>query len=298
MILLVGTERGLFRVTDDKTVEPVVSDSAARSVTGDWAVLDDRVVHLASKVSATFEGVVPYCLAGLPDGDALVGTSRARLFRVSRATGAATPVESFDAIDGRDSWYTPWGEPPDTRSLAVLPDGGVLVNVHVGGVWRADATLQSWREVVEVEDDTHQVVAAAGGVVVAAAAVGVGESDDGGVTFDWSDRGLHGSYCRAAAVAGRTILVSASTGPFTTEGAVYRREVGDVAAPFGRLGPAAGLPERFDGNVDTGQLAASGDVAALGTDDGRLFLSTDGGARWRLVADDLPPVRSVVLASA
>jgi len=48
-------------------------------------------------------------------------------------------VESFDAMDGREAWYTPWGDPADVRSISVARDGALHVNVHVGAS-RARAT--------------------------------------------------------------------------------------------------------------------------------------------------------------
>ena len=51
----------------------------------------------------------------------------------------------FDAIPTRSGWTTPWGGPPDTRSIAIGP-AGLFAGVHVGGVWRREAT--GWTEVV------------------------------------------------------------------------------------------------------------------------------------------------------
>ena len=194
----------------------------------------------------------------------------------------------------RDQWYTPWGGPPDTRSITVTPDGTPLVNVHVGGVWRGEDD-GTWREVVDVENDTHQVLAAGDGteVVVAAAAVGFGQSEDGGRTFAWSTEGLHDTYCRAVAVADDVVLVTASTGPFTKHGAVYVRPL-DGGDRFTRCDN--GLPEWFEGNIDTFQLAARESVVALGTDDGRVFVSQDAGTSWDLAAAGLGAVRCVAIA--
>ena len=203
-------------------------------------------------------------------------------------------VESFDRIPTRDEWYTPWGGPPDTRSITVSSDDDVLVNVHVGGVWRARPADGAWEEVIDVENDTHQVLAAEDGQTVAvAAAVGYGQSDDGGRTFSWTTDGLHDTYCRAVAIADDVVLVSASTGPFTRHAAVYLRAVDDTGR-FVRCDN--GLPEWFESNIDTFQLAASGSVAAIGTDAGQLFVSQDAGASWDLLVDGLGPVRSVAVA--
>ena len=96
--------------------------------------------------------------------------------------GRQTPVESFEAIDGRDAWYTPWGDPADVRSIAAALDGTLHVNVHVGGVARSRDAGRSWAPTVDIESDVHQVLAhpARADVVLAAAAAGFGLSRDGG----------------------------------------------------------------------------------------------------------------------
>lgn len=267
----------------------------ASALSGDWVVLDNHAVGTFDG-SATFEfpELSVWCVAEV-DGGALVGTAEARLFRVD-PSGSVEPDESFDAIPTRGEWYTPWGAPPDVRSLAVTGDGDELVNVHVGGIWRRAAGHDGWEPVVEVDADVHQVVTApepGSRVVVAAAAIGCGVSADG-TTWRWSDEGLHASYSRAAAIAGDTVLLTASTGPSTRCGALYRRPL-TADEPFERC--TNGLPESFPYNLDTFSLAALGEDVALGTRDGRLFVSADAGRSWDLAADDLPEIRAVELNS-
>jgi hypothetical protein len=57
-----------------------------------------------------------------------------------------------------------------------------------------------------------------------------------------------------------------------------------------------GLPEWFEGNIDTFQLAARGSVGALGTDDGRVFVSQDAGTSWELVTSGIGAIRCVAIA--
>jgi hypothetical protein len=160
----------------------------------------------------------------------------------------------------------------------------------VGGVWR-DAGDGTWTEVIDVDSDTHHVLAVDHHVVVAAA-VGFGASEDNGRTFRFTTDGLHASYCRAVAISGGYVLVTASTGPFTKQGAVYRRPL-DSDEPFVRC--ANGLPDWFEDNIDTFQLAARGTDVAIGTYDGRLFHSRDAGASWTQLADGLDAIRCLAL---
>jgi hypothetical protein len=94
-------------------------------------------------------------------------------------------------------------------------------------------------------------------------------------------------------VCGDPVLVSASTGPRGGRAAIYR---GTLDGPsFERS--QQGLPEWFEDNIDSYWLDAipSGEFAAFGTSDGRLFGSTDQGATWAEVASGLPSIRCVLV---
>jgi photosystem II stability/assembly factor-like uncharacterized protein len=229
------------------------------------------------------------CLARTPAG-LLVGTSDARLFRL-RAE-ALEPVDSFDQVDEREKWYTPWGGPPDSRSIAVDPAGAIYVNVHVGGIVRSTDGGQTWQPTIDIDSDVHQVIAVDGrpGVVLAATAQGLAASDDSGDTWTFHTDGLHGSYCRAVAVAGQTLLVSASEGHRGRRAALYRRPLGSTE-PFERC--ERGLPGWFGSNIDTHCLAGAGPAVAFGTEDGDMYRSEDAGETWETIATGLPPVRCV-----
>ena len=288
--ILLGTANGLARL-DGAPARDLewLTKGDVRTIGGRWAIVDEAVVAVDEPDLVIPVDPKPLCLAATAAG-VLVGTAEARLFVLPPGARTAEPVRSFDQIPTRDQWYTPWGGPPDTRSIARTADGAALVNVHVGGVWH-DRGDDTWSEVIDVDADTHQVLAVDHRVVVAAA-IGFGESDDNGNSFRFTTDGLHASYCRAVAIADGYVLVTASTGPFTKQGAVYRRPL-DSDAPFARCW--AGLPEWFEGNIDTFQLAAKGATVVIGTYDGQLFVSGDAGASWRLVADDLDRINAVAL---
>jgi hypothetical protein len=227
----------------------------------------------------------------LPDGEeALVGTSEAHLYRVG--PGRADRIETFEDVDGRDGWYTPWGGPPDTRSLAGLLGGTVFANVHVGGIPKTTDGGTSWRPTIDVDADVHQVITHED-LVLAACAPGLAVSSDEGRTWRIDADGLHGRYCRAVAVSVDSLLVSASTGPFSKQAAVYRRPLRSDA-PFVKA--VDGLPEWFGSNIDTHCLVADGSRVALGTGDGEVWLSQDRGGSWQLVAKGLPGVSCLVLS--
>jgi hypothetical protein len=290
--ILVGTSAGLEAVTGETghVSEPIVALAAGANAR--WALVGHgdllRSDNGAWERVASLEGYRGRCL--LPTDEALlVGTSEAHLFRLTR--DALELADGFENVDGRGDWYTPWGGPPDTRSMTVDPAGTVFVNVHVGGIVRTrDGT--TWEPTIDIDADVHQVTAAPDGTVLAACARGLATSGDGGDTWEISDDGLHGSYCRAVAVATDSVLVTASTGPFSEQAAVYRRSLRG-GEPFERCGE--GLPEWFPSNLDTHCLAARETLVAFGTDQGEVWVSDDEGRTWKRAAEKFPAVTSVLI---
>ncbi|MGH9286208.1 MAG: WD40/YVTN/BNR-like repeat-containing protein, partial [Acidimicrobiales bacterium] len=220
----------------------------------------------------------------------LVGTEQGHLLRV--AGGAPQPVDAFERAPGRERWYTPWGAPPDVRSLAEV-DGAVLVNVHVGGIVRS-VDLEVWETTVDIDYDVHQVIPVPGrpGWALGAAAVGLLVSTDGGRSWAVETAGLHATYCRAAAATDAWVVVSASAGHRGDRAALYRRPL-DGSAPLERC--RDGLAEWFASNIDTGCLVAAGSTVAAGTAEGQVFQSDDDGLTWATVASGLPRVRALAL---
>jgi photosystem II stability/assembly factor-like uncharacterized protein len=301
--VLAGTDEGLHLF--DRAGAARVDALAGRDVRalaegpgGWWAIVGGRELwrsaegHSWSRV-ATVARRKATCLAAT-SGGLLVGTARAHLVRLER--DQLVPVPSFDEAEGRAEWYTPWGAPADVRSISAGAAGEVYVNVHVGGVVRSTDGGATWRPTLNIEHDVHQVLArpAHPGFVLVAAADGFGLSEDGGDTWRWDNAGLHAHYCRAVALADDTVLLSASTGHRGRRATVYRRQLdgGERFEPC-----RIGLPDWFADNVDTGCLAACGRTVVLGTEDGCVFLSADGGERWEAVAKGLAPVRAIGLGS-
>ncbi|MGH9015647.1 MAG: WD40/YVTN/BNR-like repeat-containing protein [Acidimicrobiia bacterium] len=292
--LLVGTEDGLVEVDGSRRRELDGHRVTALSGAG-WAIVDGTTVmhrippggwHKWLEFGDAGSGHLT-CLA--PRGDEVfVGTSGGQLMRHRRDESPhLQPVPSFDTVDGRQQWHAVGSSKPYVRSITATADGVLLANVHVGGIPRSTDGGQTWHPTIDVDADVHQVRAhpERPELVLAAAAVGLCVSRDGGVTWTVQTEGLHATYCRAVAVAGDAMLVSASTGPFTDRGAIYRRSL-DGDGPFERVS------DWLDGNVDSGRLVAFSDQVAFGDPDGRLHFSDDYGATWT-VRDDVPPVTAL-----
>src|SRR5437867_7248172 len=277
-MILVATDEGLYHVNGGGAAR--VDELAGREVRalatggGWWVIVGGRELWRSAEgerwsLAATVPRWKATCLAATPAG-LLVGTARAHLLRLERERLEVD--SSFDAADGREAWHTPWGAPADVRSISSGADGAVYVNVHVGSVLRStDGGAGGRRPALEIEHYVQQVLAVAErpGLVLVAAADGFGLSPDGGDTWRWDNGGLHAHYCRAVALAGDTVLLSASTGHHGRRAAVYRRRLED-GERFERC--QARLPEWFPDNVDTGCLAARERTAVIGTEDGSAFL--------------------------
>jgi hypothetical protein len=254
-----------------------------------WAILDDHEVWHTAAMDwwfhvATLEELRGNCIADTVAG-VLVGTSHAHLLRVSGP--GVERVDAFDEAPGRDGWYTPWGGPPDTRSIAEN-DGVVFANVHVGGIVRSRDRGDTWEPTIDVDADVHRVWVDVRGVY-AACARGLAVSRDSGETWTVESDGLHAPYSRGVTMCGDTVLVTASTGPHGGRAAIYRASSG--GGPFERC--RRGLPEWFDDNIDSSWLDAMPELAAFASSDGRVFASSDEGASWDEVASGLPSIGCV-----
>ena len=298
MNIAVGTKDGLHRAGNGQAAELSGRD-VAQIVVDDavwWAIIDGQEVWQSAdgrrwEQVASLEALIANCLLPTAAG-LLIGTSEAHLYSVEG--GSVRRLDSFDTAPGRESWFTPWGGPPDVRSISGTPSGAVYANVHVGGVVASADGREGWSPTLEIESDVHQVIYdRASDRILAAAARGLGSSEDGGENWTFETAELHAPYCRAVAISGETVLVTASTGPRTNRATVYRKRLG----ANGTMEKCTdGLPSWFPTNIDTHCLAASDDSVAFGTSEGNVYLSSDQGLTWEQVADGLPTIRCVVFA--
>jgi hypothetical protein len=293
---LVATREGLHPFDDQG--RPGEVQHLGRSVTAVaparsdlWAVVEgSQIWHDAGtgwRTVVDLDRSRATCLASI-DEDVFVGSSEARLFRIDGET--LEPVSAFDGAEGRSTWYTPWGGPPDIRSIANWDDD-IYVNVHVGGILRSRDRGETWTPTIDVDADVHQVTTAEG-LVLAACAGGLAASTDRGTTWSFRTEGLEARYSRAVAVCGEAVLVSSSNGPRGGRAAVYRADRAD-----GTLERCLAGPGWFDDNIDSYCLDAlpDGSFAAFGTSDGRVYASADAGSTWDERASGLPPVQRVLV---
>jgi hypothetical protein len=268
-----------------------------------WAIINRRSVWHRSPEGEWFPIGSGYqcrfnCLLPM-DGTVLIGTSGAHLMRIHE--GRFQYLDSFDQAEGRETWYTPWGGPPEVRSLAINSSGDLYVTVHVGGILKSRDQGQSWQPTIDLHADVHEVktIADRPNLVLAATAEGLAWSEDRGESWQFDRANLHATYARAIAICDETeeatILMSASLGPHGSKSALYRRPLQQPGA-FQKC--HQGLPEWFSDNINTGCLATWGNWAVFGTEAGQIFRSNNAGLTWEQIASGLAPIRCLSLASS
>jgi hypothetical protein len=300
-ILVATWCNGLFSVTGTRVHHELADQSVCSLVTdgrgGVLAIVDRHSLCRRSADGewteiAKSEFELSCCV---PVGNIVfVGTDDVQVVRVDR-DGVQQRLTGFDTVEGRDRWYAGaavidgrlMGPPLGIRSMATTCDGAVLLaNVHVGGVPRSTDAGLTWQPTIDIDSDVHQVCAhpTRPEIVVAAAGAGLCISHDAGATWTIEQQGLHAHHCSAVAFGRNDIFVSASTDPFATQGAIYRRQI-DSNGPLQPLG--GGMPEWIDGIADTNCIAARDSVVAVIDWSGRLYVSHDDGATWSCSLDGL-----------
>lgn len=282
MDLVIGTTAGVFDLEGKARSGASLVSHVARSGEDWWAVGEEGLIRNGEVVATPPAGAVLQCVAPGPDR-VWVGADSARLYYLD--TGELVEEEKFTEAPGRDAWHTPWGGPPDVRSLSVGPDGALYVNVHVGGILRHAG--EGFTPTVDIAADVHQVLAHPDrpGVVAASTARGLATAGNGS-DFEFRTDGLAHSYCRAVAVDGDTVLVSASRGPRGGEARLYRSLL-----EGGVLEPCEGLPT-FEGNIDTHCVLGRPSAYFVGHGP-QVWVSTDGGDGWEAATDGLPSVTAL-----
>jgi len=217
--------------------------------------------------------------------EALIGTEGAHLYRLKGDEGPATRIDSFDALEVRNEWHTPWGGPPAVRSLAGTSEGWVYADIHVGSIMRSPDGGASWAPVTpSLNEDVHQVATcpADASRVYANTANAVYISEDRGQSWTRRAEGLSARYGRAIAVHPEDpdlILATVSDGPRgeNVHGKLYRSEDG------GRTWQQVkdGFPESTKGNIDTHGVTFTPDGLAWAAADDTLYVGENRATEWK-----------------
>jgi hypothetical protein len=309
-ILVATWGDGLFAVTGDGCTQEIASQPvralASDGRGGALAIVDQHSLRRRAPggewaTVATSEFELSCCMA--VRDTIYVGTDDARMLRLSHGGGVLDPIEAFDRVPGRDTWFAGsaivngqrMGPPLGIRSVAANSNGSILfANVHVGGIPRSMDGGRTWQPTIDIHSDVHEVRAhpANPDIIAAAAAVGLCISRDSGATWIIEREGLHAPHCSAVAFSGDDIFCSASTDPFAAEGRIYRRPV----KPDGSLiAVEGGMPAWTEGKSDTGCIAANGSSIAVADWSGNLYCSDDFGRAWSRRSTKLPTPSGVLI---
>lgn len=286
MDLLIGTEAGVFDVGGDALLQGSRVNHVVRHGYDWWTVGEDGLLRNGEVMAPPPPGTTLNCVSPAPER-VWVGADSARLFYPNG--GRLLEDRRFAEAPGRESWHTPWGGPPDVRSMSLGPEGTLYVNVHVGGILRYEDS--DITQTLDIAADVHQVVAhpERPGVVVAATARGLAWTEDGR-DFAFRTDGLAHTYCRAVAVYGDKVVVSASRGPRGGDARLFHGSL-----EGGPLRPCEGLPT-FRTNIDT-HCVTVGPAGCFVGNGGTVWSSLDGGDTWEVAAGDLPTITSLTLGA-
>ena len=312
-MILIGTEAGLvgldddgnerFRVLDERKISYVRTDTGGRVL----AIADDSDIIAAPSMEAADRDEAWNTLGSPPDtrancladlaGELFIGAADARMWAMPCEGGEPERIDSFDTGPTRDEWDTPWGGPPDVRSLATIAgdEPAIYADIHVGWIVRSLDLGETWTPLRGgLHRDVHRVNShrLAPERVYAANAQGCFISEDRGANWrqhlepfkprnyqrcvmpDFDDPDL--------------FLCTVSLGPHPDgdtgcEAMIYRTE--DSGENWEKA--HAGLPEHFYHNINTHMLAASvqrPNVFAFHDADESVYLSTEAAKEWRRIA--------------
>ncbi|MFW5868801.1 MAG: WD40/YVTN/BNR-like repeat-containing protein [Armatimonadota bacterium] len=312
-MILIGTGDGLvgldddgnerFRVMRGSEISYVDTDAEGRVL----AIADESEIVAAPSMGeagsdggwaslGSLPGARANCLAQLA-GLLFIGAEDARMWVMPAAGGEPERIESFDAVPTRDEWDTPWGGPPDVRSLATIAgeSPAIYADIHVGWIVRSLDLGESWTQLKGgLHRDVHRVNShrSAPDRVYAATAQGCFISEDRGETWEQHLEPFEPRNYQRCVMPDfedpDTFLCTASLGPHP-EGETGCEAMIFRTADGGETWESAheGLPGHFYHNIDTHMLAASiqrPNVFAFHDAEESVYLTTDAACEWREIA--------------
>lgn len=311
-MILVATQSGLvavdddgnqrFRVLEGREVSYVSTDTDGRvlAIADESEIVSAPSIEYAARddgwsVLGSLPGARANCLADLA-GRLFIGAEDARMWVMPSEGGEPTRIESFDAVPTRDEWDTPWGGPPDVRSLATIAGDSPVIyaDIHVGWIVRSFDLGETWTQLQGLHRDVHRVNShrLAPDRVYAATAQGCFISEDRGESWEQHLEPFEPrNYQRCVMPdfdAPDLFLCTASLGPHP------KGETGCEAMIFRTVDAGEtwenahnGLPEHFYDNINTHMLAASAQrpgVFAFHDAEESVYMTDDAGAEWRKLA--------------
>lgn len=272
-LLLQGPE--IRRVAEgDRLVVAALADGGVMILDG------DEVKKFQSGIGDRIDSL---CIIKESPLDLILGTTPPHLYRL-RGEEPADRIKSFDDLEVRSQWFTPWGGPAAVRSLASTREGWIYADIHVGSIMRSPDRGGMWEPVTPtLHVDVHEVATtpASDERVYANTYLSVYVSDDRGDTWEHRSNELDDRYGRGIAVNPvdpDMILCGVSDGPrgVDVHGQLYYTE--DAGQSWTHI--TDGFPESTRMNIDTFHIAYAEEDTAWVVDSKSLLLSTDRGRTW------------------
>ncbi len=216
----------------------------------------------------------------------LIGTEPPHLYRLLGESRKVQRIPSFDELECRDQWFTPWGGPPALRSLACTRDSWVYADIHVGSIMRSPDWGESWEPVTpELHRDVHQVATCpqSNERVYANTYRAVYISEDRGNSWLHRADDLGERYGRAIVAYPQDpdcLLATVSDGPHgaNVHGQLYGTE--DAGKTWVHI--KEGFPISTKENIDTFHVAFSSESTAWAVVDRTLYAGRDHARDWAL----------------
>lgn len=164
--MLIATHQAVHRLTDTDTEQIAQADITALAEGKQHQVIalknGDLLVRTDGQEQPIATGI-PHaieCLLILDESPLrlIIGSAEAHLYRFQ--DGKTERIDTFDHMPVREHWHTPWGGPPDVRSLAATPDGWIYADIHVGSIIRSPDRGDTW-EPASTAPEPIQIIACA-----------------------------------------------------------------------------------------------------------------------------------------
>jgi len=250
------------------------------------------------------------------------GTIPGGLFRSTDRGESWTLVESLWNLPEREQWFGGGYDEPGIHSICVNPVDSrrLTLGVSCGGVWISEDAGESWQlggaglrseylppDMAEtrVLQDVHRLAQcpAAPNVIWCQHHNGIFRTEDGGVNFTEIETAQPSAFGFAVAVHPSDpktawfvpAVKDECRVPVDQSMVVSRTSDGGVSFEVFSDGlpetPAFDLVYRHCLEID-----ATGERLAMGSTTGNFWVGTDGGTRWTLVSNHLPPIAQVTWA--
>ena len=295
--MLISTETSVYRLNSKNEKPKIILDNSnIRRVAegksrdfiakGDGNIIIDEGGSQETHLSGIQDRIDSLLILEEKPFKLLIGCTPPNLYNFNEDGALAERNKSFDGLEVRSQWFTPWGGPPAVRSMALTRDGWVYADIHVGSIMRSMDRGVNWEPVVpELHRDVHEVTTSPteSSRVYANTYLSVYVSYDRGNSWHHRSHILENRYGRGIAVNPDdpdVMLCGVSDGPMGSN--VHGQLHWTSNAGETWIHVKEGFPESTRENIDTFHIAFQDKKTAWVTDEMNLFLSDDKGLTWKL----------------